>query len=211
MIVFQDHWTIATAMPLVVCSVIAVTLIVERVVFIYRQKQLSPKQRKDIFSYLDNDDIDKVEALITLRTPFFTSCFNLLIKHRNKDKEFRNEVVCIELNRVTRQLRKRLSAIVTIASLAPMLGLLGTIIGLMRSFHDIGLTVGPVEPAIVADGLWQALTTTAAGMTIAVVCVFFNALLSSRVRHLISEAGDLLSRHSLQLDHDGHARVGNLD
>ena len=72
----------------------------------------------------------------------------------------------------------------------------------MRSFRDIGLSDGPVDASVVADGLWQALSTTAAGMVIAVICVLCHALIKSRIRLHMAEATDVLNHfsHCIQLE-----------
>ncbi|WP_413283699.1 MotA/TolQ/ExbB proton channel family protein [Vibrio sp. MA40-2] len=202
----QDNWTIATGLPLLLCSIFTLALIIERLSYVLSRKMLSSKEYADLTHFLYAGMLEDARAVLQQVNPFYIVAYYELIKHKDKTKALRDEAVTLAVNHSSRLLRRRLTPIVTIGALAPMLGLLGTIIGLMRSFHDIGLRDGPVEPAVVADGLWQALTTTAAGMVIAVICVFFNAFLRSKIRHYVSEVSDELSRISLHFEDQNQNR-----
>lgn len=197
-----DIWSIATGMPLVLCSVFALALILERTFVVLRRRGLSKDHNRRIFDTLHSHLIkDALEVLSGAKTGY-QFVVEELIYHRASPKEVRDEAIKILLLRYSNQLRRRLSGLTTIASLAPMLGLLGTIVGLMRSFRDIGLSDGPVDASVVADGLWQALSTTAAGMVIAVICVLSHALIKSRIRLHMAEATDVLNHfsHCIQLE-----------
>lgn len=190
----QDIWSIATAIPLLICSLIAVALILDRSVAALRCKVLSQKQQQQVQALLNNGEVNQVSNAIASSGEGYQAAMSEFASTTSMDKELREEALGLWLARYTKTLRRRLSALTTIATLAPMLGLLGTIVGLMRSFHNIGLSNGPVEPALVADGLWQALSTTAAGMIIAVLCVMCHALFQSRIRYHLSDVTDLLNR-----------------
>lgn len=192
----NDIWSISTAIPLALCSVITLALVAERCWCLIKLKRLSDKQQQQAISALKQGDINSATDYIRAEKPFYHIALDTLLAAKQQPREQRDEQVSFELKTLQRQMKRRLSALVTVATLAPMLGLLGTIIGLMRSFHDIGEHQGPVEPAIVADGLWQALSTTAVGLVIAVVCVLTHALLASKVRHALSESSELLNRIS---------------
>ncbi|CAH0528913.1 MotA/TolQ/ExbB proton channel family protein [Vibrio hippocampi] len=192
----NDTWNIATGAPLVLCSAFAVALIFERLFFVMRKRGLTKPDNKLIFTALHEHKIKQALEVLGKSNTGYQFVVDELIHHKASDKEVRDEAIKIMLVRYSNQLKRRLSGLTTIASLAPMLGLLGTIVGLMRSFRDIGLSDGPVNPSIVADGLWQALSTTAAGMIIAVICVLCHALIQSRIRLHLTEAADVLNHFS---------------
>ena len=200
MSLLQDNWILSTVAPLLFCSIAAFALIIERLSFVFTRRKLSRAESSQILLTVKDGKLEEASKIISQASPFYSDAFDALLMYRNKSKIFRDEAVTLHLNTSIRLLRKRLLAIVTIAALAPMLGLLGTIIGLMHSFHEIGLNAGPVEPAIVADGLWQALITTAAGMVIAVLCVFFNAILKSKIHTDVNVTNEILSQISLQFE-----------
>lgn len=68
-----------------------------------------------------------------------------------------------------------------IAMISPLLGLLGTVLGMIRAFRELALAEGAANAAILASGIWQALLTTAAGLVVAIPAAIAAALLSSRV------------------------------
>lgn len=201
-----DSWTVATGAPLALCSALALAFVMERAFYVIRKKGLTRKDNKSIFAALHQHQIDAALSILEKSNTGYQFVVDELIQHKSSSKEVRDEAIKIMLVRYSNRLKRRLSGLTTIASLAPMLGLLGTIIGLMRSFRDIGLSDGPVNPSIVADGLWQALSTTAAGMVIAVVCVLCHAVLKSRIRIHLAEAVDVLNHfsHCIHLEETEH-------
>ena len=91
-----------------------------------------------------------------------------------------------------------------------MLGLLGTVIGLMVAFQSLEGTTGPVEPGVVAGGLWQAMITTVIGLIIAVPCLVCHAWFRSRIRYRMADAAALLTALSLAADmQDARSCVGS--
>ncbi|MDK9762444.1 MotA/TolQ/ExbB proton channel family protein [Vibrio sp. D420a] len=201
-----DSWAIATGAPLVLCSAIALALVLERLFVVLRKQGLSKGDNQAIFQALHKHEMNNALDILKHSGTGYQFVIDELVHHKSSTKEVRDEAIKIMLVRYSNRLKRRLSGLTTIASLAPMLGLLGTIIGLMRSFRDIGLSDGPVNPSIVADGLWQALSTTAAGMVIAVVCVLCHALIKSRIRIHLAEAADVLNHfsHCIQLEETEH-------
>src|SRR5690606_16787391 len=85
-----------------------------------------------------------------------------------------------EEQRLTRGLRP----LATIAQIAPLMGLLGTVTGMILAFSEISRQ-GTGNPAALADGIGQALVTTAAGLIVAIPVLIGHAYLSSRVEHIL--------------------------
>ena len=92
----------------------------------------------------------------------------LLLAHRQLAQLQREEVLGCWLMEERQRQTRHLRLLQLLGVLAPMLGLLGTVLGMLDMFADIATTDKPVTPALLADGLWQALYTTAWGMLIAV-------------------------------------------
>lgn len=196
---FQDIWQLATGIPLLLCSVIALSLIVERALFLSRQKDLSQKTYEQVLTYIAHTRTDDATREVLQRKPFYYQALELMQNESTGDKTVRDEHVSTLMILFNSRLRQRLSGLVTIAALAPMLGLLGTIIGLMRAFRSIGEHAGPVEPSLVANGLWQALSTTAAGLVIAVFCILMHAIFVSKIKRMLTRSQFLLNSLSLAM------------
>lgn len=168
--------------PLILCSVGAVALIVERALFFAR---LRPPG----------------ETILSASTPpALRPGFDLLAKNAARPRADRDEVIALWLADYAKPVRANLGWLGLIASIAPMLGLLGTVFGMTRAFEAIAAHDGPISPAVLADGIWEAMLTTLVGLTVAVptlVAVWaFRALAS---RHLEAVTA-MLNRASLAID-----------
>lgn len=98
-------------------------------------------------------------------------------------------------NAVVARLEARLSILSVIARLSPLLGLLGTVFGMIETFSAVASAPGGVEMTALADGIWQALITTAAGLSIAIPTILGLSYFESRVDDVaerLNRAGDLI-------------------
>lgn len=92
------------------------------------------------------------------------------------------------------QLRRGLRPLEVIGSLAPLLGLLGTVLGMISAFQQLEAAGNKVNPAILSGGIWEALLTTAAGLCIAIPVVAILNWLERRVDHLAHEMDNLVTQ-----------------
>ena len=92
-------------------------------------------------------------------------------------EELARQVALAEMSRMGARMRL-LEAVV---QMAPMLGLLGTVIGMIDAFGNLALAQEATDPRLLASGIWTALTTTAAGLAIALIAYFIAAWLESRI------------------------------
>ncbi len=102
-------------------------------------------------------------------------------------EELGRQTAIIEMARMTERMR----VLEMVVQAAPMLGLLGTVIGMIDAFSVLSVSEGGVNPAALAGGIWTALTTTALGLAIALVAYFFATWFESRIdreRNLIEAA-----------------------
>ncbi|MEP1387493.1 MAG: MotA/TolQ/ExbB proton channel family protein [Yoonia sp.] len=92
-------------------------------------------------------------------------------------EELGRQAALVELSSMTSRMR----VLETVVQAAPMLGLLGTVIGMIDAFATLATADGTVDPALLAGGIWTALTTTAAGLAIALVTYFVATWLEGRI------------------------------
>ncbi|MCC5822670.1 MAG: MotA/TolQ/ExbB proton channel family protein [Phycisphaerales bacterium] len=90
-----------------------------------------------------------------------------------------------------------------VASVAPMLGLLGTVIGMVGAFDAIMLTEGPARPDQLAGSISQALITTVLGLIVAIPCTAAYTYLRNRVDHLTTEIGETIDEMIAPLESSG--------
>lgn len=93
------------------------------------------------------------------------------------------------------KLERGLDSLATIAGVAPLLGFLGTVTGMIRAFMDIQALGGQVNANVLAGGIWAALVTTAAGLTVGIPALIFYNWLVGKVRHFVFE----MERSSMEL------------
>ncbi len=92
------------------------------------------------------------------------------------------------------QLRRGLRPLEVIGMLAPLLGLLGTVLGMIKAFQQLEAAGTRVDPAILSGGIWEALLTTAVGLSVAVPVVALSTWLERRVDHLAHDMDNLVTQ-----------------
>ena len=105
----------------------------------------------------------------------------------------REEVTRIARNHLAR-LRSWLRALELIASLSPLLGLLGTVIGMIEAFRRLESAGNQVDPALLSGGIWQALLTTAVGLVVAIPALVAHQWLERRVERCAHTMEDCTTR-----------------
>jgi biopolymer transport protein ExbB len=108
---------------------------------------------------------------------------------KNPNAEFAqvHEIAETEGTRVATSLNNRVTYLADIGMIAPMIGLLGTVIGIIRSFGALGADLGTARYALLSKGISEALINTAAGLAIGIPAMIFYAFFRGRVQRLISE------------------------
>ena len=112
-----------------------------------------------------------------------------LLKHDRSKAEVREAIEDTGLHEIAR-LEKNLSILATIAHISPLLGLLGTVTGMMKAFQVIQQKAAAsylVSPGDLAGGIWEALITTAAGLTVAIIFYVVYNYLVNRVENIVLE------------------------
>ena len=99
----------------------------------------------------------------------------------DNDRETFETVVVHSTGEEVRELSRYLQALATIGSIAPLLGLLGTVIGMIKAFMVIQQMGGKVNAAVLAGGIWEAMLTTALGLAVALPTMVAHSYLVSRV------------------------------
>ena len=146
--------------PLLFCSLTTVALLIEKTVALTIEslKKQSVLNSPAIFRGRLNH---KNQPLLIAKG------LSLLFIHRRDPKLLREEVADIWLHTQRKKLSSGIRMLQVIALLSPLLGLLGTVLGLIQVFDNLADHRGPIEPSLLADGLGLAMHTTAAGLVIA--------------------------------------------
>lgn len=164
-------------LPILMASVVSVTFIIERALFYFRlRSSVTPEELLSLVGKGRMDQaLKKSEGVLAPSVRVIRD--GLLQGHAGF--RFAMEAKALE---VVKEMRKNLSALDTIITLAPLLGLLGTIVGMIQSFGIIS-QVGLGDPNAVTGGVAEALIATAAGITVAVATLVpYNYFLSHAER-----------------------------
>jgi biopolymer transport protein ExbB len=108
-------------------------------------------------------------------------------KNPNADFQQVREIAETEGTRVASSLNNRVTYLADIGMIAPMLGLLGTVIGIIRSFGALGADLGSARYVLLSKGISEALVNTCAGLAIGIPAMMFYAIFRGRVQKLISD------------------------
>ncbi len=107
----------------------------------------------------------------------------------------RNEALRREGARYIEEMSKRLRLLSSIAQVSPLLGLMGTVTGLVGSFYRIELLGGRVQPSDLAGGIWEALITTVAGLCVGIPCLlayhYFQSIIDKRAHQMTETVSEL--------------------
>ncbi|MBS3650129.1 MotA/TolQ/ExbB proton channel family protein [Pseudaminobacter sp. 19-2017] len=131
-------------------------------------------------------DFDEATQLARIdRSPASAAVAGAMISLLNypADRDRAREVAAhVALHHLT-QMSRHLRFLETVAQAAPMLGLLGTVIGMISAFGELSAKGGAIDPSALAGGIWVALITTAAGLTVAIPVYFLSMWFEGRVDH----------------------------
>jgi len=148
--------------------------------------------------------IERLIFFSKLPAPDQAESYKIMVKDLKANarlkKDIRDELISFRLLDVKGKLEHGINLLRIIAVLSPMLGLLGTVLGMIEAFRDISVQSGPVVPSMIADGLWSAMLTTAYGLSIALPCLFAAFIYARIADKRLSHYQSVLNAESLKLE-----------
>ncbi len=166
-------------------SIIAIAIIIERLIFFSKILVDEDKLIDRLKSTLAKGHYDEALSICDNNPAPITNLMRVGIEHREHPSHVQKEVVMDAANQEVPKLERFLSALGTVAHIAPLLGLLGTVTGNINAFGVLGKFGSVGDPALLAKGISEALITTAAGMIVAIPSIVFYNYLASKVNHTI--------------------------
>lgn len=180
--------------PLLGISVLALAIVVERFWTLRRRSVLPPGLGEEVREWARNPHLDPRHIDALRENSPLGEVLAAALDVRDRSREILRERIEDVGRRVMHQLERFLNTLGTIASAAPMLGLLGTVIGMMRLFLGI-LDHGIGDMTQLAGGIGQALITTAAGICVAIPALVFHRYFRGLVAAYVIE----MERQSMAL------------
>ena len=172
-------------MPLIICFVLAVGVVCERFI-VLNIRSLVPLDRMDYLC----DTISRKDALQKLTQTYdgnpLQRLLIVVLQHEKEGKQKIRQAIAYESDYIAHDLERFLNLLGSIAIISPLIGLLGTVLGMIEVFEAVLDQGAGVAPAL-AGGISKALVTTAFGMAIAIPSVFFSRVFYRRIDSLLIE------------------------
>ena len=180
---------------LVIISIGAFAVVLERIVFFARnEKNVGSNFKDEILSLVASKKLDEAIALCDTKKSCVASAVRKFLQKAPKGIDVQDyEFILKEITiKETSPYESRLNLLASVISISPMLGLLGTVTGMIRAFTNIS-KYGAGDAAVVADGIAEALLTTAAGLMIAIPVIVVYNYLKRRLEKMENEIDDVVT------------------
>ena len=162
-----------TALPLLIASIFSLAVIIEKTLFFARYKGSNTRLIKKVEMLLEEGDtMAALNQLKGKRGPA-VKMLSTAVKHYSEDPERIRELLQIVGENEIKKMERHLPILDVVAMVSPLLGLLGTVLGIISSFNILGATAGVGNPAQVSGGIAAALISTAIGLIIAIPTAIF--------------------------------------
>jgi biopolymer transport protein ExbB len=170
--------------PILICSAVALAIILERFWSLRRKAVIPPELGEQVMTWARTRKLDPkhIEALRQTSPLGELLASALLVRHRSR--ELIKERVEDTGRHVVHQLERFLNTLGTIALISPLLGLLGTVFGMISMFFAV-MVSGVGDPLKMAGGIGEALVCTASGLCVAIPAYFFHRYFRGRVNDLV--------------------------
>ena len=179
-------------LPLLICSVLLISIVIERIWFL-QKRLVSPEGLLRTFINHSKDQSITIQQQDSYVES--SSLGELLVtayRFKDKPRNIVEDKVVEASSNVRMKLERNLNMLGIIASISPLLGLLGTVVGMITVFANINLVDGSSNSDLLASGISEALITTAFGLLVAVPGLIFYKYFSARVNlHMLNMQNDL--------------------
>ena len=167
--------------PIFLCSVLALAIFLERLIRFARLRIGGNGLVQKIARHVKNGEDQQAYELAGMsNTPMGRILANAM-EVKDQDRETLETVLVHATDEEVRGLSRYLQALATIGNIAPLLGLLGTVLGMIKAFMVIQQMGGKVNAAVLAGGIWEAMLTTALGLAVALPTIVAHSYLVARV------------------------------
>ena len=186
--------------PILFCSVVALTLVLER---LYRFRKLrikNPDLIARVKKALNEKGVDEALFIAENSKNPLGRVLKEGIKRYRAGKESMERAMASAAQREIRGLERYLPALSTVGNIAPLLGLLGTVTGMIKAFMVIERLGGRVNASVLAGGIWEAMLTTALGLSVAIPTIVAHNYLVSKLRNFTAVLQERLNEFLEILD-----------
>jgi len=169
-----------------VLSVLAVAMIVTFFITLSARRQMWQHFIVQARSLIQEGEVEACEQLCNKKGEMLSRVLRAGLQVAGQDRYVVVEAMQSEGTRLAAALAQRVGYLSNIATLAPMLGILGTVLGMIRAFNSIAFQPGIAKPIVLAGGVSMALVTTASGLIVAIPIMAFYFYFRGRVQKVVA-------------------------
>ncbi len=167
--------------PLLFGSVLMIAIIIERGYHFIRAK-VKRKFVDSVTAAIEENDLEKAERIAVESSGPVAAVVEIALKYRSYTQDVVENKISLRGDQELKRLSKNLHLLELTGKIAPMIGLLGTVIGMVEAFREISSVKNLVDPSLLAGGIWEALITTVAGLFVGIPALVFYHLYSNQVK-----------------------------
>ena len=176
--------------PIALCSVIAVALIIERLWYYKRIGGNAQNMYARVSALVKQGQVNEAVKICERQRSILAKLFRVILQNHHRSSDDLEKLVSVTGTREIQKLSQHVRALGIIGHITPLIGLLGTVVGMVKTFMQIADASGQVNPSLLAGGIWEALLTTAAGLTVAIPVVimyhYFEGITETFAFHMKS-------------------------
>jgi len=173
--------------PILLCSVLATAIFLERFIRFCLLKRQGFSISEKVADHIGRGEVEQADRAARSSGSPMGNVLAQGIEVITQEREILETVIIHAVEQETRKLSRYLEILATIANITPMLGLLGTVIGMIKAFMVIQEVGGRVNASLLAGGIWEAMLTTALGLAVALPAMVAHSYLAGEVERFESE------------------------
>lgn len=167
--------------PILVCSIVALGVMIERTIYFLRIRHNNQQLFEEVRNLVKQGKVEQGLSISSQSRGPIATALTVCLKNFHKGASRIEKAIEHEGSEILANLEKHLRILASIAQAAPLLGLLGTVIGMIKAFMKIEEVGGKVNAIALAGGIWEALLTTAFGLIVAIPCLLVYFYFEGRV------------------------------
>lgn len=170
--------------PIILCAIIAMGIILERYLTLQSRKIIPEDLTSKVWGWVEKDALDQQQIQTLHQGSPLGQILAAGLINRDRERVIMKDSIQDTGRHVVHEMERYLDTLGTIAAVSPLLGLLGTVIGMVKVFTAI-TTHGVGNPTVLAGGIAEALITTAAGLTVAIPALIGYRYFRNRIDTLV--------------------------
>ena len=166
---------------LFILSIISVSLFIERWLITKKALKFEEKTYIEILRLIDKNKVSEAADICKLSDSSVCKVLEQGLSYADTDLNLAQETIEQSASQFVRGLEKNLGTISTLAAVAPLIGFLGTVTGMIRVFLELEQSATGVDIQMLSGGIWEAMITTVGGLVVGIICIIFHNFLVSKI------------------------------